>query len=162
MKTFIAIFMALVYGPLAAQQLNVVPIQNFVELIESGGYAQYNATDQPGMIKSFAPLDLGESRYLADPVGSLQFGIAVLVDMIVHDLNVFNSYWNTQPNPSLIDWRSSNADVPQITAAYITNNIYNAEQLRKLQAPELDASSLPAGLALLFGALAVAAYRKDT
>jgi hypothetical protein len=155
--------MALLSGPLAAQQ---APVAEFVSTIESGGYAGFSYVSQ-SPVPSWAPLNAAENTYCANPTAippdsatNIYIGLEY---SLVTELQGFAAYWALAgSSASLFDPFNRYLDSPPHIAYYIVYDLINAEGAlgQTVAAPEIDPSSSIGGLTLLFGGLMVLRGRR--
>jgi hypothetical protein len=171
--------MALLSGPLAAQTPwglgppQIVPIENWVSLIESNGYANGYGLNWTPDAEAVALISRAEYLFITDP--SL-IGIPnstfqqQLANNLVDNFGWFNNYWiNAGPAASLYSWNNQ-YDPPPIDAAYIRDNVVNYEALCPSSSkppcgttqivPEIGTQGAGAALTLLLGGLIVLRGRR--
>jgi|HubBroStandDraft_2_1064218.scaffolds.fasta_scaffold16883_3 hypothetical protein len=161
---------AILVATAAHAQVDVAAVKEFVSTIESGAYSSY---DGGVVVSNYAPLNLAESLYLADPTipaagGPYSGGNFILLeDSLIGDLQDFDYYWVSNGSyASLFDpsplGKYGPYDTPIISASYIINSTSNAETLWALKAPEIDPASVASGFTLLLGSLLVLRGRRRT
>jgi hypothetical protein len=156
--------MALLSGPLAAQQ---APVTEFVSTIESGGYAGFSYVS-PFPVSSWAPLDAAESTYCANPTAippdSASNIYISLEYSLVTELQGFAAYWALAgSSASLFDPFNRYLDSPPHIAYYIIGDLINDEGAlgqTVVGAPEIEPSSAIGAVTLLLGGLMVLRGRR--
>jgi hypothetical protein len=160
-KSLPLIAMMLLSGPLAAQVVvprQVIPTLEFVAAIETGAYSGVPP------VSDYAPLDFATYLYLTQPVASID-NYTTLLGKLVDQLNDFNIYWYASgPNANLFDplgdSKATGGDTPPVIADYIVDDLYNAENPPRVQAPEMNTNGATGALTLLAGLVLVLLGRR--
>lgn len=166
--------LALLSGPLAAQTPwglgppQLVPIVDWVSLIESNGYANDGLNWTPDA-EADALIAQAGITFITNPIGGIGQGVT-FQQALVSDFEYFNNYWiNAGPAASLYS-QNNQFDPPPIDAAYIRDNVMNYEAEcpsssnpqcgTPMAAPEIATEGAASSLALLLGGLMVLRGRR--